>query len=960
MPSNFKSFYILLAFAFISSMSFAQQSISGFIVDSLTKQGIPGASVSILSIKDSLIASGISESRGHFIFKPIVDGTYKVRVNFVGYKSQRNQITLNSLVKAQSLTIALPLDMTMLNAVQIDIEPPMVVLKGDTTEYNAGSFTVEPYADADALIGQLPGAEIDEEGKLMVQGEDVQRILVDGKEFFSTDPRIALKTLPADIIDKIQIIDEKSDQAQFTGFDDGERKKIINIVTKPDKRHGYFGKIASGYGNQDRYNTGGSLNAFNGNRRVSLNIVSNNVNQKDFSMKSLVGGETNQDPRGRGRGGRSGGGSGSGLKGTNNIAMNFNNEWWDKLKLNGNYSFNNTNSSIINLINREYLIKKGGNQSTDKGNQLSIQNQQNNDKDRSHRANFRIEYEIDTNNSISFRPNVSYQKSGSIGSSLNKTSLNTQEPVNASARNNDNTRSNLNLSGDFTYRRKLNSLGRTLSLSINGSVNSNKGLAHNLSLNEFYKNFILNRTDTTNNENNTNANGNGLTGRLAYTEPVSKSSRLQVNYSIRNTNSYSNRETFDFLAETGQFDELNTKLSNEFRNDYTYHSGGVGYLFSKESIRFDVGLDFQKANLQNLKTFPIENRTSRGFASYLPSASFTYRFSKQKDIQINYSTATNAPNINQLQDVINNQNTLNIRKGNADLKQEYGHRFSLRYKTVNRERGSNFSANLSANFSNNQIVNSTFLATQDTVLEPGLILGKGGRFTRPENVDGYYTLRANATVGIPLKSLKMNLKLNTAMFNTREIGLLNNEVTYSNSSGVNQGISINSSISQKIIFSLAYNGNYSIVKNNMNPDLSYNFYNQNLRNDFTFIFWKGLRTSSTLSYHYNTGLTNNGSQSFILWNASLGKKFLKRQEAEITVTAYDILNKNTSFTRNISDQFIEDRESNMLNQYFILSLTYNLRKYGGGSGTNRSRNMNNIDSSRGNNVNRDMGRYRGN
>src|SRR5690606_9606546 len=316
----------------------------------------------------------------------------------------------------------------------------------------------------------------------------------------------------------------------------------------------------------------------------------------------------------------------------------------------GDYSFNNANRSIISLINREYLIKKG-NQTTEKGNQLSIQNQQNNDKNRSHRANFRIEYEIDTNNSISFRPNVNYQKSSSLGSSLNTTSFSTEEPNNSSVRDNDNTRNNINLSGDFTYRRRLNSKGRTLSLSINGSVNSNKGLAHSLSLNEFYKDFVLNRTDTTNNENNTNANGNGITGRLAYTEPVSKNSRLQANYSIRNTNSYSNRETFDFLAETGQFDELNTKLSNEFRNDYIYHSGGVGYLFSKESIRFDLGMDFQKAHLQNLRTFPIENSTSRGFASYLPSASFTYRFSKQKDIQINYNTATNAPNINQLQDV---------------------------------------------------------------------------------------------------------------------------------------------------------------------------------------------------------------------------------------------------------------------------------------------------------------------
>src|SRR5690606_32651423 len=492
-----------------------------------------------------------------------------------------------------------------------------------------------------------------------------------------------------------------------------------------------------------------------------------------------------------------------------------------------------------------------------------------------------------------------------------------------------NDRNNLNFSGDFTYRRRLNKKGRSLSLSANGSINSNKGLAYNLSMNEFYESFLLDRTDTVNNENNTYANGNGLTGRLAYTEPINDQSRLQVNYSIRNTNNYSNRETFEFLAETGQFGELNEQLSNEFRNDYIYHSGGLGYQYNKEDFRFDLGLDMQRAQLQNHQYFPEEQLNSSRFSSYLPNASLTYRFSRNKDIRINYSTATNAPNINQLQNVINNQNSLNVRVGNPDLKQEYGHRFSLRYKTVNRETNANFSTDINAEFSNNRIVNSTWIAEQDTVIGADLILGKGGRLTRPENVDGYYRLRGHATLGIPIEKLKINLSLNTGLFHTRDIGMLNNQLSYANSSGINQRIAVNSKISQKIIFSFSYGGNYSVVRNNMNPDLSYNFYNQNLRNDFTFIFMKGIRISSTFNYNYNTGLTNDDSQRFVLWNASLGKKLFSRQQGEIALSAYDILNTNTNISRDISEQFIEDRESNMLNQYFILSFTYNLRKFGG-------------------------------
>lgn len=913
----------------IALVASAQSSVSGIVRDSLTNDPLMGARVELLSAADSVVKSASSEENGNFHFINIPNGSYTLNIYFVGFKAYKNKFVLDTESSSETFNVLLPLDMTILSAVDINAEPPMVVLKGDTTEFNAGAFTTEPYADADALISQLPGAEIDGEGKLTFQGEEVQRIMVDGKEFFSTDPRIAMKTIPADIISKLQVIDEQSDQARFTGFDDGERKKIINIVTKPDKRHGYFGKIAGGYGNSERYNTGGSYNIFNGERRISFNAVSNNVNQRDFSMENLAGGETLDDrSRSRGRGRNNAGAGGSGLRNTNNIAMNYNNEWSDKVDLNANYSFNKTDSYTASLINREYLI---GNRS----NQLNIQQLNASGKNLSHRANIRFEYEVDSNNSISFRPSIQYQKSEIFSNSTNNTRLSTEEPVNASVRDNQNDRRNVNISGDFSYRRRLNDKGRTVSLSVNGSLNSNKGLAYNLSMNEFYKDYLLNRTDTVNNENNTHASGNGLTGRLAYTEPISENSRLQVNYSIRNTNSYSNRETFEFLAETGQFAELNEQLSNEFRNDYLYHSGGLGYQYNVDDFRFDLGLDMQRAQLQNHQFFPEEELNSSHFNSYLPSASLSYRFSKSKDIRVNYNTATNAPNINQLQNVINNQNSLNVRVGNPDLKQEYGHRFALRYKTVNRETSANFAATADAEFSNNRIVNSTFIAEQDTLIGPDLLLGKGGRFTRPENVDGYYRLRGSANIGIPIEKLKINLSVNTGVFHTRDIGLLNNEISYANSSGINQRISINSKISQKIIFSFSYGGNYSVVRNNMNPDLSYNFYNQNLRNDFTFIFLKGMRISSTFNYNYNTGLTSDDSQRFILWNASIGKKLFARQQGEIAISAYDILNTNTNISRNISEQFIEDRESNMLNQYFILSFTYNVRKFGGSSGRPR-------------------------
>src|SRR5690606_32103661 len=275
--------------------------------------------------------------------------------------------------------------------------------KGDTTEFDAAAFSTEPYADADALVMQIPGVEIDEEGRVKAQGEDVQRIIVDGKEFFSTDPRIALKTLPADIIAKIQLIDEQSEQAQFSGFDDGQRRKIINIVTRPDRRKGYFGKAAAGYGADERYNAGGNVNSFDGDRRFTIFVVSNNVNQSDFSMAGIAGGE-GSGRNDRGRRGRSGSGGGRGLNNTHSISTNFNNEWMDeRLDVNANYAFNSTGNEMYSLTNREYLI--GAN-----ANQFSTQHQESGSVNYSHRANVRIRFDIDSNQRIDFRPTLSFQQ----------------------------------------------------------------------------------------------------------------------------------------------------------------------------------------------------------------------------------------------------------------------------------------------------------------------------------------------------------------------------------------------------------------------------------------------------------------------------------------------------------------------------------------------------------------------
>jgi len=929
MNNQSKRYYLALSLLFCSLVTFSQQTLRGKVLDSADHTALGGASLRLLTNRDSLLEQAASAIDGNFQFKQVPAGRYRLQVNFLGYRPAYVDIRIPAQGTSQPMTIRLIPEYRALEEVAVIAAPPVAVLKGDTTEFDASAFSTEPYADADALVMQIPGVEIDEEGQIKAQGEDVQRIIVDGKEFFSTDPRIALKTLPADVISKIQIIDEKSEQAQFTGFDDGQRRKVINIVTRPDRRHGYFGRAAGGYGASERYNTGGYLNLFNGDRRFTIFAVSNNVNQSDFSMASIAGGEpTGRNSRGeRNRSNPAGEGNGRGINQTNSVSANFNNEWLDeRLDVNANYAFNSTSNATNSLTNREYLIGRNANQ-------FNTQIQESNSINYSHRANVRARFDIDSNQRIDFRPSLSLQQNNRTLFSNGRMVSATDDPINASERTNDHDNFNVNFSGSLDYRLRLSKAGRTVSLSANGSANSNKGLAHTYSLNEFFESQTVGRTDTVSNQNNTNGYGNGITGRVAYTEPLGQHSRVQANYSLRNTANYSNRETFEFLIETGQLGEFNKQLSNEFRNDYTYQSGGVSYQIAKrDSFSFEVGIDFQDAKINNHRTFPDARITGSHFSSYLPNASFSYHFSRDKEAQISYNSATNAPSIGELQDVINNQNPLNIRTGNADLKQEYGHRLSLRFNSVKRETGSNFSANMNAEFSNNKIVTSSYIASKDTLIAPDVLLGAGGQFTRPENIDGYYRVRVHTTYGTPIKPWKINLNLSTNAYQNHDVGLINGTETYSDAYGVSQRIGANSRFGPHLVIGLSYLGSYSIVRNNSNSDLSYNYYNQIIRNDFAYTFWKGIRVASSLYYTYNQGLAEGYDQQFILWNASVGKKLFKRQEAEITLSAYDLLNRNTNISRSISERYIQDTQNNALQQYFLLSFTYHVRHFGGRSG----------------------------
>lgn len=905
--------FICLIFCFSSCLAFSQHKIIGTVVDSTNGDGLQGARISLLNAKDSVFKQVVAQVGGHFVLDRLPNAAYTLVLTYIGYKQSRQSVKIED--EDLNLKLSLSTAFTMLDAVSITVAPPPVIVKGDTTEFSAAAYKTEAYADADALVAQIPGVEIDAEGKIKAQGEDVQKIIVDGKEFFSSDPAVALKTLPADVIDKIQLIDEKSEQSKLTGFDDGNRRKIINIVTKPDRRHGYFGRMAGAIGNEDRYNTGGFLNAFDGDRRISGNILSNNINQGSFSSNELVGASS--------RGGRGGdGGSGGGIGPNHRMAINYNNTWWKEVEFNADYHFNNADKELIRTANREVLM-------TDEANQFNLSSQQTNRNNQGHAASVRVVFKRDSTQRLTVNPRINFSSGKTTNTNDTRTLDALQELINTSNRENRGNNDAFTIGGSIDYGLRLNNKGRSVSVHLENNYNRNTNEAFALSYNMFYEGGAMNRSDTVNNRNDSRSTSTLWNTRLTYTEPFGAHARFMGNVSHRTNNSYSDRRMYDFLLETGQYSELNRELSNEFRNDYKFYGAGLNYQYSSESFLFDLGIDYQQAKMANDRIFPEVTNASHQFINYLPNANLMYRFSRDRRIRFNYNTSTNPPNVLQLQDVINNQNPLNITGGNPNLKQEFRHTFSLNYNSVNRASGANFSVGMNGELTNNRIVNSTIIAAVDTFILDNVLLGKGAQFTRPVNVNGYYSLRANTSFGIPIEALKINLNANTTLHHNRDVGILNELVTHTNTFGINQRIGINSNISRKIIFSLSYSGNYNMVRNSSNSDLSNNSYNQQIRNDITYIFWKGLRVASSLNYRYNTGLAAGYDQSFLLWNASIGKKLFKKEEAEITLTAFDLLNSNTQITRNITERYIEDSQSNILQRYFLLSFTYNLRQFGG-------------------------------
>ncbi len=932
-------FTLSLFLLLIINLTAQNLQVSGKILDE-KREGMIGVNVTVSDSATSpkILAYATTDIDGKFVLKNLFPQKYILKITFIGYQDFTQNINLSSEKDISLDSIQLSQSSTELNEVQVKAKMATAIQKGDTLQFNAAAFKVNKDAAAGDLMSKIPGIT-NENGVLKAQGENVKEILVDGKAFFGDDAAIALKNLPAEIIDKIEVFDKRSEQSQLTGFNDGNTSKTINIVTRSDKRNGKFGRASAGYGTNDNYSTSFNYNQFKGNRRFSLLGMSNNVNQLNFTNQDLFSVNTGANSQ-RGGGGNNANtnrnatfGPTNGINITNALGFNYNDNWGKKITIRASYFFNKTNTQTFRTSQRQYFLTNGNNQfykDTTRGQSVNF----------NHRINMRLEYTIDSANSIVFTPQISWQATNSSSQSQSQNVL-SDALLNKSQNMSTSENNVLNFNGELLLRHKFAKKGRSISLSTALDLNNRDGLASLMSQNNFYGTKPTQQI--VNQRTNSFTDSYRLTGNLAFTEQLSKNSILQLTYNVSYNNNISSRIVNRYNLNNENYDRLDSLLSNKFDNNYITQRIGAGYNFVKtKKLRLSSAVAYQIADLAGNQLFPKTNTVNRIFNNLLPTLLFEYQINAEKKLRFNYSTSTQAPSISQLQNVINNSNPLLITTGNPNLDQEYGHSLSTRYTATNPAKASSFVALLSADYTLHPIGNSIFIADQPITVE-GFALGKGAQLIRPVNLENAYNVRGFMTLGIPVKPLKSNFNLNTNLGYVASPGLINNQVNYSYNTNISQGIVVGSNISENIDFTLSYTFNFNNVENSLRPQLNTKYYNQTASVRGNFTLGKGLVIQTDLTHQQYTGLADSFNQQFTLWNMAFAKKILKKQAGELKLTVFDLLKQNTSIARNTTATYLEDVNSLVLKQYFMLSFTYTLRAFGMGGQPQRKERNNSED-----------------
>lgn len=903
----------LYLFLFTSQVALAQKiTIKGQLKDT-TNIALPSATVLLLSPRDSsLLNFGLTNQQGVFEIKSAARQEYLFKVTFVGYAPLMKKITPLPDQSVVDLGILhMQPAVKQLGEITVEATRAPVTIRHDTIEFNAGSFKTRENAVVEDLLKKLPGVEVDNDGTIRAQGEQVQRITVDGKNFFGSDPKLATKNLPADAIDKIQVFNKKSDQAIFSGIDDGQREKTINLELKEEKRNGAFGTLQGGYGTNDRYYLKGNLNRFRKGQQLSLLGMANNVNEQGFGIDDYLNftGASTQANGGPVRVNASGSqssvplnvnGRTNGLMNSYAGGVNFNKEFNKKTELNGSYFYNQLDHNITQITERTNYRPTGDLQYNENSRQHNT--------NYNHRLNTILDHKIDSMNSLKWTTSITYNETDSheISNSENLAADNTQENVND--RTTVSSGASVNVSSTLLWRHRFAKKGRTLSATAQGGLSNSDRDGSQDATTIYYtgeqgtENLLQTNVQATDNVS--------YSASFSYTEPLGNRKYLEANYSFRQNMNKVDRDVYDI--DNGE-PTFNSSLSNKYSSDYRYHRGGLNFRLNREKYNFTVGTSLQQTSLEGeLKL--TDTTITKSYQNVLPVVRFNYEFAMTKHLEASYETSIQEPTIQQLQPVVDNSDPLNLSEGNPQLRPAYNHNWRLNFMMFNPITFINFFSFVDATYTLNAITTAQNYTEQQE------------RISKPVNVSSNTKVSVNTTFGFPIK--KIGSRFSISANATEQHGL--NVVDEVESNIVQRVIGgrIRYDFEYKEIFDLSLGANISRQSTNYEFDEQTDqlYFNKTYTAETNISFLKSYQFTTMLEYFVYESKSTDYEQSIPFWNMSVSRFLMKARSGELKFSVNNILDQRVGISQTADINYFERQTSNSLGRYFMVSFIYSLNK----------------------------------
>lgn len=906
---------LMLLMILFSPMAFAQQSgvnVTGSVVEQGSDTPIEQATVRLLNVKDSAMVRGVVSARnGSFTLKNVKKGSYLLHITFIGYDplyqplqitGKKNPVNVGKLELSDG---AIELG----EAVVIG-KAPEVTVRNDTVEYNADSYKVTEGSVLEDLLKKMPGVEVDSEGKITVNGKEVKKVMVDGKEFFSDDPKVASKNLPAKMIDKLQVLDKKSDMAQMTGFDDGEEETVINLTVKPGMKQGWFGNAYGGYGSKDRYEGNAMVNRFVNNDQITFMGGANNTNNMGFSDLA----STMFSDMGGGGGRRGGFGAGSGITSSGNAGLNFSKEFKpDKLTLGGNTRYSHSDNDARSKSDRQNILP-GNSSSYDNSEAMSRTKSDNFGVD------FRLEWKPDTMTQLIFRPSFSLSHSMNDNFSDATTLDNERDTVNTNKSSNYSESNGYNLNASIDFSRKLNNKGRVFSATLSGGNSDSYSDGMNRSDIVYFnqtdalKNSIIDQRSRYDNK------GFNYRAYVSWVEPIGHNNFIQATYSISQRKQEALKNVYNQDAD-GIYNVLDSAYSQSYRNNFISQRASLSFKSQRAKFNYTIGLNLDPSysSSENFVGDTTLSKITRKVVNLSPMAQFNYMFDKRTNLRIMYNGRTSQPSMTQLQPVADISDPTNITIGNPDLNPRYTNNVFIRFQQFTPEKQRAFMIMANGSYIINDIVSYTSY-NQET----------GVKTTTYKNVNGNYSGNVRMMLNTPLKNKKFSINSMTMASFANSNGYINEEKNTNRNLILSErgGIDFRSSY-----LDLGVNGNirYNATSNSLQKENNQNTFNYGAGGYTTIYLPLDFKIESDVNWSTNSGYGDGFKQNEVLWNASASKSFLKNNQGTLRFKIYDILRQRSNISRSVTASYIQDSEYNTLGSYFMVHFIYRFSIFKGGA-----------------------------